>query len=546
MPHATHHGSWLEKLRTIPRRWLVAGVVVGVVLLIAYAIAFLIDEPLRRYTEAKMNRALKGYTVHLKKLDFHPLGFSLDLRDVLVVQDAHPEPPVARIPLLSASVHWRAIIHGRLVGDFLIDHPIVNINLTQARKEIADPTPVKERGWQDAIEAIYPLKINHFRVRQADVTYVDQGPFKPLRIRNLDIDATNIRNVASKDGVYPSDFRLEGAVFESGRVSAKGRANFLAQPNLTFRADIQLDEIELDYFKPITSRYNLTVEKGVLSADGTVESAQDGKTVEIRKATVKDIRVDYVHTAGTAVAEQQHRTEAGKAVKTANNAPDLRYKIDELRIVRGTFGYVNKAVTPPYRVFLADTELTLNNLSNQKADGPAKAHLKGKFMGSGSAAADATFRAETAAPAFDLSVRIDDVEMASMNDLLRAYGKFDVTEGRFFFYSELSVHDGAIEGYVKPFFKDMVVYDPRQDKDKSFMKKMYERVVGGVGKILENRPREEVATKTDISGPLENPKVGTLQAIVKLVQNAFFKAILPGFERETSRGGRQAAGGKGE
>jgi hypothetical protein len=171
------------------------------------------------------------------------------------------------------------------------------------------------------VEAIYPLKINHFRVRQADVTYVDQGPFKPLRIRNLDIDATNIRNVASKDGVYPSDFHLEGAVFESGRVAAKGRANFLAKPNPTFRADLQLDNIELDYFKPITSRYNLTVDKGVLSAEGMVESAQDGKTVEIRKATVKDIRVDYVHTAGTAAAEQERRTEAGEGRQDGQQCP---------------------------------------------------------------------------------------------------------------------------------------------------------------------------------------------------------------------------------
>ena len=546
MFHLLPRDSWLAKLRTIPRRWLVVGVAVGVVLLIAYAIAFLIDEPLRRYTEAKMNRALKGYTVHIKKLDFHPVGFSLDLRDVLVVQDAHSEPPVARIPLLSASVHWRALIHGRLVGDFLIDHPVLNFNLAQAREEIADPTPVKERGWQDAVEAIYPLKINHFRIRQADVTYVDQGPFKPLRIRNLDIDANNIRNVASKDGVYPSDFRLQGAVFEAGRVSANGRANFLAKPNPTFRANMELNDIELDYFKPITSRYNLIVDKGVLSAEGTVESAHDGQTVEITKATVKDVRVDYVHTAGTAVAEQEQRAKAGKAVKTANNAPDLLYKIDELRIVHGTFGYVNKAVTSPYRVFLSDTELILNNLSNHKEQGAAKAHLKGKFMGSGSAVADATFRAETAAPAFDLSVRIDDVELPTMNDLLRAYGKFDVTEGRFFFYSELSVHDGAIEGYVKPFFKDMVVYDPSQDRNKSFMKKMYERVVGGVGKILQNRPREEVATKTDLSGPLDNPKVGVIQAVVKVIQNAFFKAILPGFDREVSRAGGHAARGKGE
>ncbi len=487
---------------------MIVGVVMGSILWVAFAVAFLIDEPLRRYTEAKMNRALKGYTVQIKKLDFHPLGFSLDLEDVLVVQDAHPEPPVARIPLLSASVHWRALIHGRLVGDFLIDRPTLHVGLSQARKEIADPTPVKERGWQDALEAIYPLKINHFRVRQADVTYVDQGPFKPLRVRNLDIDATNIRNVASTDRTYPSAFRLEATVFESGRMSASGRADFLAKPSPTFRADIVLGDIELDYFKPITSRYNLTVEKGVLSAEGTVES--------------------------------------GQAVKTANNAPDALYKIDELRIVQGTFGFVNKAVTPPYRVFLTDTELIVANLSNHKSHGPGKAHLKGKFMGTGTAIADTTFRAEASGPAFDLSVRIDDVEMPSMNDLFRAYGKFDVAEGRFFFYSELSVHDGAIQGYVKPFFKDMVVYDPGQDKDKSFAKKMYERVVGGVSKILENRPREEVATKTDISGPLENPKVGTIQAIVKLIQNAFFKAILPGFDRETSRIGRHAAARKGE
>jgi uncharacterized protein DUF748 len=525
---------------------MVVGAAIGVILLLAFAVAFLIDEPLRRYTEAKMNRALKGYTVHLKKLDFHPLGFSLDLADVVVVQDAHPEPPVAHIPLLSASVHWRALVHGRLVGDFLIDRPTLHVDLSQAREEIADPTPVKERGWQDAFEAIYPLKINHFRVRQADVTYVDQGPFKPLRVRNLDIDATNIRNVASTHRAYPSAFRLEATVFESGRMSANGRANFLSKPNPTFRADIELGDIELDYFKPITSRYNLVVEKGVLSAEGTVESGTDIKTVEISKATVKDIRVDYIHTAATAATEERRRTEAGQAVKTANNAPDALYKIDELRVVQGTFGFVNKAVTHPYRIFLTDTELIVANLSNHKSHGPAKARLKGKFMGTGTAVADTTFRAETAAPAFDLSMRIDDVEMPSMNDLFRAYGKFDVAEGRFFFYSELSVHDGAIHGYVKPFFKDMVVYDPRQDKDKSFVKKMYERVVGGVGRILKNRPHEEVATKTDISGPLENPKVGTIQAIVKLIQNAFFKAILPGFDRETSRIGRQAAGGKGE
>jgi hypothetical protein len=535
---------WLDGVRKIPRRWLVVGAVVGLVLAVIFGVAFLIDEPLRRYTEAKMNRALKGYTAHIGKLDFHPLGFSLDLFEVVVIQDAHPDPPVASIPLLSASVHWRALLHGRVVGDIVIDRPVVHVNLAQAQKEIADPTPVKDRGWQDALEAIYPLKLNHFRVKNGDVTYVDRGPFKPLRLQHLNIDATNIRNVKSPDHVYPSEFQIDASVFESGRVAAKGRADFLAEPNPTFRGNFLVADIALDYFKPITNRYNVTVEKGVLSAEGTIESAKDLRSVEITTATVKNIRVDYIHTPQTAGAEKRRGDEAAQAVRAANNAPDLLYRIGELRISHGTFGFVNKAVTPSYRVFLSDTDVVLANLTNQKSEGPAKAHLTGKFMGSGTAVVDATFRAETSGPAFGLSVRIDEVDLPSMNDLFRAYGKFDVADGRFFFYSELSVHDGAVTGYVKPFFKDMVVYDPEQDKHKTFARKMYEKVVGGVGRVLENRPREEVATKADVSGRLDNPRVSNLEVIVKLIQNAFFKAILPGFDRETSRAGRHAAKGE--
>jgi hypothetical protein len=530
---------WLERVRAIPRRWLIVGVVLGLVLLVAYAVAFLTDEPLRRYTEIKMNRALKGYTVHITKLNFHPLGFSLDLMDTTVVQNAHPEPAVARIPLLSASVHWRALLHGRVVGDFLLDRPTVNLNLPQAREELADPTPVTDRGWQDALEAVYPLKINQFRLKNGDLTYVDQGPFKPLRIRTLNIVATNIRNIASADRVYPSPIRIDGAVFEKGHLWADGHADFLAKPSPTFRGNVTLQDIELDYFKPITNRYNLAVDKGLLSGEGTVESGRDVKSVELTKVTISDIRVDYIHTLMTAGTEQQQRAQTADAVKAANNAPGTLYKIDELRIIKGTFGFVNKATTPTYRLFFTDTELTLNNLSNHKSHGPGKMHLKGKFMGTGRAMADAAFRAETAGPAFDVSVRIEDVNMPSMNDLLRAYGKFDVTAGRFFFYSELSVNDGAIAGYVKPFFKDMIVYDPQQDKDKTAFHKIYERVVGRVAKILENRSREQVATRTQISGRLDNPKVGIVEAIVKVVENAFFKAILPGFDREVGRKGQQ-------
>ena len=152
-------------------------------------------------------------------------------------------------------------------------------------------------------------------------------------------------------------------------------------------------------------------------------------------------------------------------------------------------------------------------------------------MGSGAARATAHFRPETSGPDFDLDVAIEHTDMTRMNDLLRAYGKFDVVAGNFSLYSQLQVKNGRIDGYIKPLFKDMNVYDKRQDADKSVFRKLYEGLVGGVARLLENQPRKEVATRADISGPVSNPRSNTWAVIGRLIENAFFRAILPGFER---------------
>ena len=78
----------------------------------------------------------------------------------------------------------------------------------------------------------------------------------------------------------------------------------------------------------------------------------------------------------------------------------------------------------------------------------------------------------------------------------------------------------------------MKVYDARQDKEKGLFHNLYEGLVGGVAKLLENRSREDVATRTDISGNVENPQIDTWQTVVNLIKNAFFKALLPGFESQ--------------
>jgi hypothetical protein len=121
-----------------------------------------------------------------------------------------------------------------------------------------------------------------------------------------------------------------------------------------------------------------------------------------------------------------------------------------------------------------------------------------------------------------------------MNELLRAYGNFDVSAGTFSFFSELKVKEGRIDGYIKPLFKDMKVYDKRQDKHKTVSHKLYEHLVGGLAWLLENR-HDEVATRAEISGPASSPGTSTWQVVGHLIENAFFHAILPGFDEELAR-----------
>ena len=503
----------------------------GILVLLAIALAYFIDEPLRRQTEARINAALKGYTVRIGKLDFHPIGFSLDLEDVEIRQNENPEPAVAQIPNLTASVNWKALLFGRVVAYLAIDDPVLSINLTHSESERRDPTKLHERGWQAALQAIYPLEINEFAITNGRLTYTDRGPYRPLEIRNLEFLAQNIRNIQSSEGEYPSEVYLSGAVFEKGRVELNGHADFLAEPHVAFRAKVNLDRIDLSYFRPLIERYQFAVRGGVVSTAGTLEYAAKKKILDVPDLRIDGLAADYLHVKDKTGPTEELSKKTGRAIEKQSNDPGLEVRLDRVRISGAEMGLINKASNPTYHLFVKDMRLEIDNLSNQGKDGVASARASGLFMGSGKVRATAHFRPHGKSANLDLDVAIEDTDMKTMNKLFLATGNFDVKAGHFSLFSEIAVREGVVDGYVKPLFREVDVYDRKQDRKKGILRQMYEGILGGLSWLLENRPREEVATTTRISGRLSNPDTSNLEVAVGLIQNAFFQAILPGLEQ---------------
>jgi hypothetical protein len=512
-------------------RWLflLGGLVLLTVLV--YGTARFADEPLRRYMEAEVNRRLTGYTVQIAALRVHPWTASVELRDATIAQDANPDPPVAQVARLVTRIDWRALLHRRVVADISFERPTVYLNLKQVRTEASEKTALKDRGWQQALEALaFDLKINRLRVVDGDITYVDQGPFKPLHVSRVNLGAENIRNIASKEQVYPSPILLEAVVFDVGAVWLDGRADFLAEPHVGVQAALRLDQVALDYFKPITNRYNLAVRNGSLSLAGTVEYAPKITRLILERVLVHGVALEYLHLPHTAEAEKARAQQTAEAAKQATTT-STELRIERLEVVKSTFGFMNQAAKPAYRLQLTDTNLTLEHLGNQGRDGPAVARLTGQLMGRGETRLTVSLQPQAGSADMDVTAQIEDADLVRLKDLVRAYGGFEIRAGEFSVYSELQMKGGAIEGYVKPLFRGVEIgTDGEAVAEKGLRQRLYEGLVGIGAKVLKNRLRGEVATVVPISGRVDRPEVARWETVGRLLQNAFLRPITPGYE----------------
>ncbi len=497
----------------------------------SFIASFFLDDIVRARTQAAMNQKLKGYHVALSHAHLQLLGGILTLNGVKVIQQAHPHPAVADLPMMRFHIQVKELLSRRVVADGLLWHPKVHIDQTQLGAERKDKVPLRQKGWQDALEAAYPFKINRFTIEDGDIVYIQDAVNPPLHLANLNFTTDNIRNIHAPTNVYPSRFHANLVIFGAGRATIDGHANFLEEPFPGARAEYTIVNVPLSAFDPQIRQINITVRGGRLSSHGLLEYSPKVTRVQVDNATVDGVVLGYLHTPSTQQAEARRVKETGKQIEKQNNRPAVDINVGEFDITRSSFSYTDKTTNPNYRLFIDNTDLALKNLSNHQNHGPADLTLRGKFMGSGDTQVAGTFLASQHGPAFNLKVAILNTDLPSMNDILRAYGRFDVAAGECSVFLEAAIKEGKIDGYVKPMFANLKVYDYQKDKGTGVLHQAKELAIDGASHLFKNSSTRQVATDIDLTGRLTSPNTSTWQAIVQVLRNAFIEAIIPGFDR---------------
>ena len=524
--------------RSVTRRSRVAGWIVGAFAFLVLAIfvaSYFLDPFIRSRVENTMNEKLVGYHTSLAHAHLQLLNGSLILSGLLVKQNKHPTPPVADLPEMGFHIQWSELLIGRVVADVVLDSPHVHINLIQLSAESADPVPLSKKGWQDAIQSVYPFKINRFRIRDGEATYIDTDPSRPLYLKDISLRADNIRNIRSRHQLYPSPFRADAVVFDNGRLTIYGKGNFLDKPFPGMLANYSVERIPLSKFENVIERENIHVYQGTLQSRGVVEYSPKIARADVANATIDGVHLDYVHTVQSAAGETKRIDAVKNEAAKVNNAPGIELTAHEVLLTHSELKFLNQAATPHYRLTMSDTNVRATNLSNHQSKGTANLQVSGKFMGSGDTTFSGVLRPEDQGPNFDFDLASQNTDLTSLNDLLRAFGKFDVASGRVSVFSQITVKNHYVNGYVKPLFTDITVYDSKKDAKKPILHQAYELAIGGAAKLLKNHSTQHVATKVDISGPVNTPNMSTWQAIGQFLENAFINAIVPGYDREVAQ-----------
>jgi hypothetical protein len=79
-----------------------------------------------------------------------------------------------------------------------------------------------------------------------------------------------------------------------------------------------------------------------------------------------------------------------------------------------------------------------------------------------------------------MNAKLENTSLPKLNDFFKAYGKFDVSSGKFGLYTEIAAKDGKFVGYVKPVMRQLKIIGQEDRKD-NILQKLWEGVVGGSG-----------------------------------------------------------------
>ncbi len=211
-------------------------------------------------------------------------------------------------------------------------------------------------------------------------------------------------------------------------------------------------------------------------------------------------------------------------------------EINRFEAKNAAIAYRDPISEPEINVSANNLRVLAENLGNVRSPDaalPASFEIRGNAMGEGSLNLDGRITFLKEIPDFEVNIRLENIDLIKFNDFAEARAGLPVKSGNLFFYSEFAAEDGVLNGYVKPPIEDLSVKD---DDEENFVERICQSAAEGVKNLPEEGEKEQVATRAEISGTVDEAEASVPEVIFNLLRNAFIEAYSRELEYITAFG----------
>jgi hypothetical protein len=280
-----------------------------------------------------------------------------------------------------------------------------------------------------------------------------------------------------------------------------------------YRGAYSLDEVKI--FKLSGNREIPFIDVHILDASVEWKALFDG-------AIVGEVIVDRP------VLNFVNKQQTGEDVNWVDKVKQLLpIRINRIEILNGTVVFYDFSTDPRVDLRLQELNLVGTDFAtteDQEEALPATLKATAVSMGDGRLALDMRLNPLKKVPDLDMDLKFEDVNMPALNQFFRAYANVDVEQGVFSLYSEMTVRDGAVQGYIKPVAENVEIIDVEKD-DQNPIALVWETIVGLAVEILKNKSEDQLATQVPLSGDLNNVETSIWVAIWNIFRNGFVDAF---------------------
>ncbi len=197
--------------------------------------------------------------------------------------------------------------------------------------------------------------------------------------------------------------------------------------------------------------------------------------------------------------------------------------INFVEIIDGTIAYKDFSHKPEVDLSIYNLNARVTNLRNvedKNAALPSTVTARGKSIGSGNLTVDGHMNILRPVPDMDIKGKLESINLPAMNSYARSFAGIDFNSGNLNIYSDLTVKNGKVSGFIKPLATNVDLINKKDDG----IDVLWESVVSVVMEIFTNQQKDQFGTQVQLEGDLNNPQTDFWSTLNGIVRNAFVKA----------------------